>query len=336
MTFRFSSAGLAAVFVLAAVVTQTAALGGGRETAGAYHEQGRKIYNFRCYYCHGYSGDARTLASSYLTPKPRDFTSLAANQVSRDAMLQTVRSGRPGTAMKSFSGILTPQDIEAVTDFVRSEFMDARSPNTHYHTTENGWANHDRYKAAFPFVRGEIPLDAPNKDLSPEQEAGRQLYRSSCITCHDQPNTAGQSAIWESRPLSYPRNNYPYGSTVQPLDAMNSASPYLKHERAPRLSNLTSVEKRGEALFQNNCSFCHGADGTGRNWIGSYLEPHARDLTQKGLLVGLTRNGLREIILNGLPGTSMPAWKSVLTRQEVEALMAYVYRAFGKLDHPVP
>jgi len=38
------------------------------------HELGRKVYNFRCYFCHGYSGDARTVAASQLLPPPRDFT----------------------------------------------------------------------------------------------------------------------------------------------------------------------------------------------------------------------------------------------------------------------
>ena len=38
------------------------------------HEAGRRVYNFRCYFCHGYSGDARTLAASMVQPAPRDFT----------------------------------------------------------------------------------------------------------------------------------------------------------------------------------------------------------------------------------------------------------------------
>ncbi len=40
------------------------------------HKRERAIYNFRCYFCHGYSGDAKTLASTYLKPQPRDFTSI--------------------------------------------------------------------------------------------------------------------------------------------------------------------------------------------------------------------------------------------------------------------
>jgi cytochrome c oxidase cbb3-type subunit 3 len=68
-------------------------------------ELGRKIYNFRCYYCHGYSGNARTLAATFLTPKPVDFTSISPNNLSRERMMQSIQTGRPGTAMMSFASV---------------------------------------------------------------------------------------------------------------------------------------------------------------------------------------------------------------------------------------
>jgi mono/diheme cytochrome c family protein len=33
---------------------------------------GEAIYRFYCYQCHGYAGDAQTLASASLSPPPRD------------------------------------------------------------------------------------------------------------------------------------------------------------------------------------------------------------------------------------------------------------------------
>jgi cytochrome c oxidase cbb3-type subunit 3 len=88
------------------------------------------------------------------------------------------------------------------------------------------------------------------------------------------------------------------------------------------------MEQQGEALFQANCSFCHAADGTARNWIGSFMEPHPRDLTSPAAMSGMTQDRLRTVIHEGLPGTSMPAWKSVLSDPEIEAVIAYVGRAF--------
>ncbi len=116
------------------------------------------------------------------------------------------------------------------------------------------------------------------------------------------------------------------------LDAMASASPYLLHEIPPKVANMTPLERNGEKLFQGNCAFCHAADGTGKNWIGSFLEPHPRNLRDPAFMETMTRTRLRKTINEGLPGTSMPAWKSVLNKEEIEAIVAYVSKAL----YPLP
>ena len=121
---------------------------------GEQLELGRRVYNFRCYYCHGYSGDARTLAATLLTPQPVDFTRASLELLGRERMLLSIQNGRPGTAMMSFSSVLQPHEIAAVTDFIRQEFMTNKLENTRYHTEANGWFNHQRYAAAFPFTSG--------------------------------------------------------------------------------------------------------------------------------------------------------------------------------------
>ena len=307
------------------------------------HELGRSIYNFRCYFCHGYSGDAQTLASSYLEPRPRDFNATSVDKLSRNSMLDAVKNGRSGTAMKGFEGILKPAEIASVTDFVRREFMIDKSPNTRYHTAENGWPNHERYAAAFPFATGKIMLDAPVESMTPEQRAGRRLFMSSCVSCHDRAKVSEPGAPWESRPLSYPRNGFSPGDNYASpgrtgpgatpgVDAVTSATPYHLHDKVPQLAGLSAQQRMGESLYQENCAFCHAADGTGRNWIGSFLEPHPRDLTSKIVMSAMTPERLSGVIRDGLPETSMPAWKSVLKEDEIEAVVAYVGRAFHPLS----
>ncbi len=308
-------------------------------------ERGRRIYNFRCYYCHGYSGDARTLAASWLTPKPLNFSSASLDVFGRDRMIHSVQFGRPGTAMMSFSSVLNTDEIAAVVDFVQQEFMIGKRVNTRYHTEENGWHDHQRYAAAFPFTSGEIPLDTPWEQLTPEQVEGKKLFMSTCVSCHDRARVNNPEVVWEERPVSYPRNQYSPGDNVTPkigsqsaatksqsLDAITSASPYLIHDRAPVINNLTEAERRGEDLFQHNCAFCHAADGTARNWIGSFMQPHPRNLTQSAAMDNMTKTRLRTVIRDGLPDTSMPAWKSVLSEQQIQEVIAYVSRAF----HPLP
>jgi cytochrome c oxidase cbb3-type subunit III len=294
-------------------------------TLASLHEQGREVYNFRCYFCHGYSGDAKTLAASYLQPPPRDFT---RSKLQPEQIEQVLRHGVEGTAMKSFAGVISSAEMRAVAAFVAREFVQDKAPNTRYHTAANGWPGHERHAAAFPFAQGVIALDTPAEQLSPAQQGGRQLFVNACISCHDRARVLDAGPAWSARPLSYPRMGFVPGQpNTPPVDAVSSASVYAKHEVVPRLQGLTPQQQRGQALFQANCSFCHGGDGTGKNWIGQFMEPKARDLTQytpQSMPLSLLKQRIRE----GLPGTSMPAWQHVLAPAEVDAVAAYVTRAF--------
>jgi cytochrome c oxidase cbb3-type subunit III len=186
-----------AAAILACTALSACSPQAGREQAQALdHEAGRRIYNFRCYFCHGYSGDARTLAASMLEPAPRDFTRSGGLDERRVA--QALRSGVPGTAMASFAGTLSAREIEQVARFVVAEFVVARAPNTRYHTPQNGWPRHERYAAAFPFAAGEIPLDRPEASLSDAERAGRRLFMSACISCHDRARVLVHGEAWQS------------------------------------------------------------------------------------------------------------------------------------------
>jgi cytochrome c oxidase cbb3-type subunit 3 len=160
---------------------------------------------------------------------------------------------------------------------------------------------------------------------------------TSCISCHDRGRVTADGPAWDAYPLSYPRNGHTPQATLQalrgaPVDAMTSATPYHLHDRPPAIAGLTAVERRGEAIYQRNCAFCHAADGTAKNWIGRFMSPHPRDLTSAAAMQGMTRKRLRRVIEEGLPESSMPAWKSVLNEQEIAAVVAYVGRVFHPLE----
>jgi cytochrome c oxidase cbb3-type subunit 3 len=293
--------------------------------------EGRAIYNFRCYFCHGYSGNARTVAASFLTPPPADFTNASESSLTESRIVATLQTGRPGTAMKSFASVLSDAEIRTVARFVFDEFVVRKAANTRYHTEENGWPDHERYAIAFPFATGAIPLSQSWESLSAEQARGKRLFLDACVTCHDRGAPADRETAWEARPLSYPRNNFSF-TAPQKVDATTSASPYALHDIAPRMKRLTKTEHKGEKLFQANCAFCHAADGTGKNWIGSFLEPHPRNLRDAEFMSRITRQHFVGVVREGLPNTSMPAWKNVLSAQEIEAIADYVNRAFHPLQ----
>jgi cytochrome c oxidase cbb3-type subunit 3 len=312
--------------ILLLMITVTVPVDGAnnKDASAEMHERGRAIYNYRCYFCHGYSGDAKTLTSTYLDPPPRNFARTDPASLSPQSMVETVTRGKPGTAMHGFSRVLNDREIAAVVQFVRTEFMLEQRPNTRYHTAANGWPNHDRYRDAFPFATGDIPLDLPWQQLSLAQVRGKQLYLTSCITCHDRAVVSDEGEIWSKQSVSYPRNNYSH--TL--VDAVSSASVYAKHDIDPQLDKLSYRASQGKKLWRQNCAFCHAADGTGDNWIGSFLEPKPRDLTNENFMRNMTMELLLERIRNGLKNTSMPAWKNVLSDNEIRQIISYIDEAF--------
>lgn len=312
----------------------TPAVATSRDHSRSSHELGRAVYNFRCYYCHGYSGDARTLAATYLNPPPRNFTATPASSLSREHMIEAITHGHAGTAMKGFGDTLTGNEIAAVAGFIVEEFMHAKAMNTKYHTEANGWPDHERYQIAFPFALGEIPLDVSIETLSEHQQRGLQLFMGTCISCHDRARVRSEGVAWSIRPTTYPPDFYLLAESGRTAENPQF-DPHHAHEKSPHLGKLNKLERRGEKIYQQNCAYCHAQDGTGRNWIGSFLEPNATDLTSASARAK-SRAKVVAIIANGMEGTSMPAWKHALTVAEIDAVAAYIHRAFSNPSNPNP
>jgi cytochrome c oxidase cbb3-type subunit III len=288
---------------------------------------GEAIYRYYCYQCHGYAGNAETLASASLSPPPRDFTSVGADELPLERIVETVLNGREGTAMVSFASVLDEDGARAVAEYIRASFMSADRIDARYHSPENGWIDHERYAEAFPFIDGSLPLSTPWESLDETQRRGRRLYESACVSCHDQPNTgAGDDTEWALRAVSYPRDHFSHREPNH--DLISGASPYAQHDIPPDPSGLSPRALEGLPLYQDNCAFCHAADGTGRNWIGSFLEPRPRDFTDPAFPLARDENAMRQRILHGIPGTSMPAWKDVLGTHEIAAIIAYIQETF--------
>ncbi len=123
---------------------------------------GAKVYTDNCSICHGDKGDGNTRAQGSLRPPPRNFTTLsAAVELTRDRMIHSVKDGRAGTGMMPHKDRLTEQEIVAVVDYIRDNFMN------------------------FP----------ENKDSQQvtNQVSGEKIYSKNCSVCH---GDRGTTAIW--------------------------------------------------------------------------------------------------------------------------------------------
>jgi mono/diheme cytochrome c family protein len=94
---------------------------------------------------------------------------------------------------------------------------------------------------------------------------------------------------------------------------------------APTLAMAAGDTRRGEPLYQRYCVGCHGVDGRGG---GKNFMPHVGALTRKDYIEHLGDDYLTFVISEGgeAVGKSsyMPAWKSVLSEQDVADVVAYV------------
>jgi len=111
----------------ATVIVLVCALGMRSERVSA-QQRGKAVYDARCIECHGATGKGDGPSSSYLTPRPRDFTSgkykirttETGSIPTDDDLIQSVRQGLYGTAMPAWDRILSDTEIHDVVDYIKS------------------------------------------------------------------------------------------------------------------------------------------------------------------------------------------------------------------------
>jgi mono/diheme cytochrome c family protein len=91
---------------------------------------------------------------------------------------------------------------------------------------------------------------------------------------------------------------------------------------APPAVEAISPE-RAAALYRDSCAICHGASGDGRGPRRRSLHTKPPDFRQASWRRDASQSGVRSVIRDGLPGTDMPAWKT-LDASEVAGLAEYV------------
>lgn len=101
-----------------------------------------------------------------------------------------------------------------------------------------------------------------------------------------------------------------------------------KNLRNPRASDLTALEI-GETVYVTHCATCHGDGGMGDGPAGQALDPAAAPIAHTSQMMGDDYLFWR-ISEGGIAfSTAMPAWKDILTHDEIWDVIHYV-RALGK------
>lgn len=158
-------------------------------------EAGKKIYEVRCLWCHGATGEGNGFAAQFTNVRPRDFTSgifkfkrsLPGQVAADEDLFRTISNGLPGTPMPSWKLVLSDKERWDVIEYIKS-FTDIFESEK-----ASGVVDY----------KGEIPysVDSVNK--------GREAFKKAkCYECHGE-NAKGDGMKklkddWDDR--EWPRN----------------------------------------------------------------------------------------------------------------------------------
>jgi mono/diheme cytochrome c family protein len=139
--------------------------------------RGNYVYEQNCQVCHGQHGDGRGELSATLQPKPRSFrrgvfkygSTPPGKLPTNEDLARVIRNGLAGTGMGVFGDRLSPNDLKAVTEYIKSfsrKWRDTKNyaPPLAIPTLPRWWND--------PSARARHASD------------GSKIFAVSCASCH--------------------------------------------------------------------------------------------------------------------------------------------------------
>jgi len=282
--------------------------------------QGRQLFFEKgCYGCHRIEG----LSSGTLGP---DLSEAGHKFKINYLWEHTVnpRAFSPTSFMPKFD--LTDDQIKAIVVFLKSR----RGMNFAETSME-------KYEAKLHETK---PLSTGSAQQTPTASLGETLINQrSCTACHKLGDKDGHIAPdlsyeglvrnddWLLAHFKNPRSRVPdsimpsFGFAESDFTALTT---YLVTRKTP------PTFKTGEETFKGICARCHGEKGDGKGITYLYLEPAPRDLTKVGFMNSKPLERFETALKRGVPGTSMPPLEHVLTDQQRQQVLDYIFVTFVK------
>ncbi|HIJ83574.1 MAG: c-type cytochrome [Magnetococcales bacterium] len=349
--------------MIATMVSMFGVLVHAAEHGPNHPQQGREVsphelYQKYCASCHGRKGEGSPANTAGMIPPPRIFSNpTGLVDLTRERMIQSVREGRPGTAMPGWGRILDATQIEAVVDYVQDRLMPAEhSPaaslgrklyaeNCSVCHGDNGetavWAQsgltppprnfttaaarkeltYDRMVFSVRYGRPETAMPPWNGRLSEAQIHAVVKYIREAIMFKD-----GDAMVEKSKDKDgHKDGQHGAHNHEQAMD------PAAMSEPMPQ--GLQGNPEWGKRFYQANCAVCHGKDGDGRGPRSDFIDPKPRNFRHSASQHKYNRPHLFEAVAQGEMRTEMPAWNKVITPQEIANVSEYVFQTFIQPGH---
>lgn len=110
----------------------------------------------------------------------------------------------------------------------------------------------------------------------------------------------------------------PDGDSGKAPDEKTDPKPDAKADPKPDTKEEPTAKIDAKALFEGKCKSCHGSDGKGDTTIGKKVGIPSLAGTK------LSKSDAVKKISDGVPDTKMKGYKDKLSKDEIDALAAYV------------
>ncbi|MFO7593876.1 MAG: c-type cytochrome [Pseudomonadota bacterium] len=87
--------------------------------------------------------------------------------------------------------------------------------------------------------------------------------------------------------------------------------------------NVLGDPELGKQIYLKSCAACHGPSGKGDGVMTNVLDMQPADHTKSGSMGAVSNERLLEVVRNGGNGY-MPAWKGILSDEEITAVVGYI------------
>ncbi len=226
---------------------------------------GQRLYGRYCASCHGVTGNGLGPAAGNLIPRPRDFrlgsfkyqSTPRGVAPSDEDLVRVIGRGLRASAMPPFDDLLSPQEIRAVAEYVKSF-------------------------ARTPYAAPRLPVVIPAQPTTtPESLAeGKQLFARACAVCHDDAAVGIKTRIdpartsWGARDLSAP---WTWRATDSPAQLWLRITLGIDPGGMPAALHLTETERWKIVLYVGTLSRpAPGQPGSELRGLGQQSDPIKR------------------------------------------------------------
>lgn len=314
--------------------------------AGAeLYEKGRELFIERtCWGCHTIAGISSASQAPELTDAGGKFTYeyLVESMVEPSANIANSK-------MPKFDWVGNEHDVAALAIYLKGQQKDRlRSADS----------------APIGYIKPETKLARISK---PSPEAGLSMFagvafegsssRGGCINCHAVRDNAGVLAGGNIGPeLTYAvrargREYVKDHIRNSRMHAADSIMPTFRDYNEAELESLVDYlatldykpqHTEGQTLYTDFCVSCHGEDLNGKGRVAAMLDPYPRDFT-KPQFVASYKDRFKDSIQNGVMGSAMPAWKNILSDDQIDVLISFIEekslknaKAFTRIEAKLP